>query len=254
VCGGILRARCYCCYIGGLSPRVRGHPSSLSSSVSWPGSIPTCAGASLYNIQSSSDPEVYPHVCGGITNKHRTVPPDRGLSPRVRGHRQGVSIGIRWRGSIPTCAGASPQAMCHRPKAQVYPHVCGGISQRVPSTWIQSGLSPRVRGHPHLISGHGRVWGSIPTCAGASFLCEQARRWAGVYPHVCGGIFNTKRARHDFEGLSPRVRGHQLGAMVSLAYNRSIPTCAGASCTRNGTPRTRKVYPHVCGGILRLHR
>jgi len=196
----------------GLSPRVRGHPRPLRRPGRRPGSIPTCAGASIIESTSTLPKKVYPHVCGGIPTRKAARQTELGLSPRVRGHPvmsvpESVSMG-----SIPTCAGASVPSRASRSPAAVYPHVCGGIPESRSSLRLRPGLSPRVRGHLGQNARLGRRPGSIPTCAGASRAIARFKTRAKVYPHVCGGIPSYPQAA-DF-------------------HHGSIPTCAGASYDR----------------------
>jgi len=192
---------------------------------------------------------VYPHVCGGIAHVHVQTASPKGLSPRVRGHRQ-LDRGARLSGrSIPTCAGASLTAELDAAVPQVYPHVCGGIQGPSTETYPSSGLSPRVRGHHVLMLPSSKRPGSIPTCAGASpRSCPPPLR-SGVYPHVCGGITTARRRRSQSQGLSPRVRGHRPQPALAVGQGGSIPTCAGASALRTRSQQQMWVYPHVCGGI-----
>ena len=48
----------------GLSPRVRGHPTSRISDDAWEGSIPACAGSPQDVRLGTRVVEVYPRVCG----------------------------------------------------------------------------------------------------------------------------------------------------------------------------------------------
>ena len=112
----------------GLSPRVRGHPSSLSSSVSCPGSIPACAGPPSRRCSRGEGPWVYPRVCGathriGVRCEHL-----QGLSPRVRGHQaRRVDRHAPLR-SIPACAGPPSVTTSACRVSSVYPRVCGATS------------------------------------------------------------------------------------------------------------------------------
>jgi len=70
----------------GLSPRVRGYPSTTGRRSSSRRSIPACAG-----LPSGPPPGlglfgVYPRVCGATTDGSSTLTPSEGLSPRVRGY------------------------------------------------------------------------------------------------------------------------------------------------------------------------
>ena len=132
----------------GLSPRVRGHHSLIGRMAYENRSIPACAGAPRTRQTPRRTRRVYPRVCGGTTLAVIENPADKGLSPRVRGHRfsnSSKTCGIR---SIPACAGAPPWSAAGRTTITVYPRVCGGTLATNLSTTRTTGLSPRVRGHP----------------------------------------------------------------------------------------------------------
>ena len=130
VCGGTLRSAGRDPLGEGLSPRVRGNPSSTP---------PLATAAPTSPV---------------------------GLSPRVRGNPAAVTGPRRPAGSIPACAG-EPWRRCSgfRP-CRVYPRVCGGTGFKSGVGGGVEGLSPRVRGNPipplpPLTAGR-----SIPACAG----------------------------------------------------------------------------------------
>ncbi len=74
---------------GGLSPRVRGNPSSVTESPFGQRSIPACTGKPAIHIDDSSLRVVYPRVYGetGPWLDLRNIA--TGLSPRVRGNHAG---------------------------------------------------------------------------------------------------------------------------------------------------------------------
>ena len=87
VCGGTPSIQFYLPFCSGLSPRVRGNrPLPLPPAYRFR-SIPACAGEPSSRIRCYPPPGVYPRVCGGTRQQHRTHPEPDGLSPRVRGNR-----------------------------------------------------------------------------------------------------------------------------------------------------------------------
>ena len=89
----------------GLSPRVRGNPSTLRFRRKRIRSIPACAGEPTpFGLKTCIEP-VYPRVCGGTTDASKVSRPPSGLSPRVRGNHKGDVARIIRIGSIPACAG-----------------------------------------------------------------------------------------------------------------------------------------------------
>ena len=86
VCGGNHRARPA---LGrrpdGLSPRVRGKPSTAAAAAYCARSIPACAGETNDERNPRGRCAVYPRVCGGNRGFAIRRPGEKGLSPRVRG-------------------------------------------------------------------------------------------------------------------------------------------------------------------------
>ena len=116
------------------------------------------------------------------------------------------------------------------------------------------GLSPRVRGNPHLRLPQLRTRGSIPACAGEPPTAGKSQPAGMVYPRVCGG---TRQALHFLDshgGLSPRVRGNLLHSGKAGRLAGSIPACAGEPRNRRRSSRRREVYPRVCGGTDPHHQ
>ena len=95
--------------LGGLSPRVRGNPSSIAcAAASW-GSIPARAGEPLAFGGLPARSRVYPRACGGTRGRGGEAPALSGLSPRVRGNRiHLVRLNEPVR-SIPARAGEPPR-------------------------------------------------------------------------------------------------------------------------------------------------
>ena len=128
VCGGTCRTSSRPASSGGLSPRVRGNPSGIDIDNECNGSIPACAGEPTASADGFAAPWVYPRVCGGTGPLPCRILPMLGLSPRVRGNRNAVSLTQTDLRSIPACAG-EPAASSHlAAAAAVYPRVCGGTS------------------------------------------------------------------------------------------------------------------------------
>ena len=114
----------------------------------------------------------------------------------------------------------------------------------------------------------GKVYRSIPACAGEPFSGGATAGPIAVYPRVCGGTIADIVEGEPPGGLSPRVRGthHSIshsqaiqGLSLRVRGNpakyrraprraRSIPACAGEpTCIPAPTPAPT-VYPRVCGG------
>ncbi len=105
VCGGTCGEAPISNAKAGLSPRVRGNLKPAIRASGYCGSIPACAGEPNRGCVRWPLWRVYPRVCGGTTKVFRVLDEIRGLSPRVRGNRQGARRTLAARGSIPACAG-----------------------------------------------------------------------------------------------------------------------------------------------------
>ena len=211
-------------------------------------SIPACAGEPRLRCSTRSAMSVYPRVCGGTEAQYPNGSLIQGLSPRVRGNRSAVSIGVFSIGSIPACAGepGRERRPCHA--GTVYPRVCGGTRPASLPPVTARGLSPRVRGNP-VSPGRPRLrCRSIPACAGEPKASPAHGRSSGVYPRVCGGTRWRLPWLPPTMGLSPRVRGNLSDFQFAAVQSGSIPACAGEPGRRRYADFQVRVYPRVCGG------
>ena len=110
VCGGNVACQAIAGSLDGLSPRVRGKPTPLLPRQSTNWSIPACAGETPIPTGCRRVRWVYPRVCGGNDEIQYTLSDMDGLSPRVRGKHPGRNLRPVSVGSIPACAGETPQA------------------------------------------------------------------------------------------------------------------------------------------------
>ena len=192
---------------------------------------------------------VYPRVCGGTANVDWPVPPDNGLSPRVRGNRALESSRRPYVASIPARAGEPaddcrvraqlevyPRVFVGEPGTEnpvisgkwVYPRVCGGTLMGQVSLNVEQGLSPRVRGNRQEDTEPEAQLGSIAACAGEPSCGAHQSTTHAVYPRVCGG--------------------NHLRHAVPFRRWGSIPACAGEPRPVRVTVSFPRVYPRVCGG------
>ena len=84
---------------------MRGNPFDEHIEHLVAGSIPACAGEPHAVVTTRCYAWVYPRVCGGTFAGGEVPEFDQGLSPRVRGNRIRLDLGLAHRGSIPACAG-----------------------------------------------------------------------------------------------------------------------------------------------------
>ena len=113
----------------GLSPRVRGSPSSLSSAQRCMGSIPASAGKPPPNQHRRFRTRVYPRECGEAIGIAMDPPVAIGLSPRVRGSPSLGSVLTAEGRSIPASAGKPCWGLSPSRWGWVYPRECGEASR-----------------------------------------------------------------------------------------------------------------------------
>ena len=212
------------------------------------GSIPACAGEPGAPAPPPLGYAVYPRVCGGTASGSSGSGKDHGLSPRVRGNRQGQDERPLPRRSIPACAGEPRAGGPGRACCRVYPRVCGGTHHATSRFQSLTGLSPRVRGNPSAHTTGRGIGRSIPACAGEPPGSGRTTPPKEVYPRVCGGTPEGSATRPSNAGLSPRVRGNPGGPLPAGRASGSIPACAGEPTPGRPAPRSTWVYPRVCGG------
>ena len=132
--------------------------------------------------------------------------------------------------------------------------MCGGTRATAHTAESRQGLSPRVRGNLIVVLPAISLNRSIPACAGEPTRKASSPLSFSVYPRVCGGTPRRWSGRPQRRGLSPRVRGNPLVAMMAGVLAGSIPACAGEPPDYAGAAAGAKVYPRVCGGTTRSGR
>ena len=248
VCGGNRYIRPERRAWGGLSPRVRGKRLLPNTRSALMRSIPACAGETLRMATFLPAIGVYPRVCGGNLSTPMARWSLGGLSPRVRGKLPVVRNFTSISGSIPACAGETRICWVCRQCYEVYPRVCGGNSRSSLARSRPVGLSPRVRGKQMEEGDVRMLQGSIPACAGETPWTPWTPWTPEVYPRVCGGNPAAYPIGILSQGLSPRVRGKRLIALLVQDTQGSIPACAGETKRALSRGRVKRVYPRVCGG------
>ena len=250
VCGGTTSDISTSMSEKGLSPRVRGNPTSVYDAAEPTRSIPACAGEPNQWLVLMGLHTVYPRVCGGTHARGERQMSTEGLSPRVRGNPTDFSLCTPIMRSIPACAGEPPCQLQRGAQGRVYPRVCGGTGAVLQAHDRGGGLSPRVRGNRPSRSASSMGVRSIPACAGEPGIpATRVYAWR-VYPRVCGGTGNTDIGHTDTAGLSPRVRGNRVCPAHASILRGSIPACAGEPVLQIAPVQTIWVYPRVCGGTV----
>ena len=194
---------------------------------------------------------VYPRVCGGTGPSMLGADLDGGLSPRVRGNPGRQLPNGNMARSISTCAGEPHSVLWGTSGPKVYPRVCGGTLDRRESDCRPPGLSPRVRGNPHLHGLGCKVKRSIPACAGEPTATAPSVLPLWVYPRVCGGTAPVPLCKSPGTGLSPRVRGKPNSAGTAdwtvAVYPRA---CGGTVWTATKPSHCRGLSPRVRGNLV----
>ena len=211
-------------------------------------SIPAYAEEPWIGFPLPDTNAVYPRVCGGTQPGLILLQPVTGLSPRMRGNLPGRATAAAISGSIPAYAGEPKSCKSWQSGAKVYPRVCGGTVILKKWRVRMEGLSPRMRGNPVCGGKPGLQRRSIPAYAGEPTAAQPLHTAPSVYPRVCGGTPVARLSRHRPPGLSPRMRGNPIAALVVLLVCRSIPAYAGEPPPGPAAVRLRQVYPRVCGG------
>ena len=231
----------------GLSPRVRGNPSTRDSIWKPSGPIPACAGQPAYAADGEGDSGAYPRVCGATMAFSLALLSAGGLSPRVRGNRKTFGSLVQHGGPIPACAGQPSPPSSSLTKPGAYPRVCGATGTRSDYLKVKAGLSPRVRGNPFGGSCGEGTPGPIPACAGQPDLVQLGTAVIRAYPRVCGATEPSQPVTAGPWGLSPRVRGNPLLSGFSELLWGPIPACAGQPPQFRQSHRLSRAYPRVCG-------
>ena len=174
-----------------------------------------------------------------------------GLSPRLRGSHQRDGLARLNERPIPAPAGEPWAGSAGRWGQRAYPRACGGAEDHLVAGARFSGLSPRLRGsHP---CGPGCRHRRRPIPAPAGEPCSGLPRTAtsGAYPRACGGARAAPPAGSERSGLSPRLRGSLLFAVLPMTMLGPIPAPAGEPRSIAGTRCRSRAYPRACGGASR---
>ena len=231
----------------GLSPRVRGIPTGAAIGGMSARSIPACTGNPATAGACTPQAGVYPRVYGESADCEPLARAFTGLSPRVRGIQNLRAAANRALRSIPACTGNPGDQRLVRSRLEVYPRVYGESSKCLVGRLCRSGLSPRVRGIHRGSKPRRAKSGSIPACTGNPEERKAKAKKRGVYPRVYGESTPGARREQPHRGLSPRVRGIHLAAVIAQAAWRSIPACTGNPRPRYRSQTAIRVYPRVYG-------
>ncbi len=231
----------------GPSPRARGAVTTRGKTDDRPGTIPACAGSSVWRCGPARACRDHPRVRG--EQVWASPPPhwQAGPSPRARGaahHHPGLTVAI---GTIPACAGSSTCPATSPRRSWDHPRVRGEQRAIEDVALPQEGPSPRARGAASAGPHRAGSPGTIPACAGSS-TPPPAPPWTPWdHPRVRGEQRVPSRFRERVQGPSPRARGAvDLRDRADLG-DGTIPACAGSS-PASRPPRARAGdHPRVRG-------
>ena len=233
---------------GGRSPRARGRRIPRRGMKRLAGSIPACAGETKLRAARMRRPQVDPRVRGGDNTWWRWRMRGLGRSPRARGRPPAAAPRGAVPGSIPACAGETPEWREDQRRGRVDPRVRGGDADEKRKAKTSAGRSPRARGRQAGFFGDGRSGGSIPACAGETAGTSIGRGESRVDPRVRGGDASGKPIRRTVTGRSPRARGRRFPTSSQPQKKGSIPACAGETDKQASSQPSQQVDPRVRGG------
>ena len=232
----------------GLSPRLRGNPSSLNWQTTISRVYPrACGGTTHMTPLRVSQVGLSPRLRGNRKRSHQNFF-ICGLSPRLRGNRIAATHGNPTFGSIPAPAGEPAIAKPDQIIQPVYPRACGGTKARILRGLSLEGLSPRLRGNHGWNGAADSERRSIPAPAGEPRTGGSRKCGRPVYPRACGGTSVLAYAGPWESGLSPRLRGNPPVVLRRIYFRGSIPAPAGEPLPVPRQPPDKWVYPRACGG------
>ena len=186
-------------------------------------------------------------MCGATWREVQASMQALGLSPRVRGNLDNIAITNKAVGPIPACAGQPTGCIIDGPALRAYPRVCGATGLTLDGLRLHLGLSPRVRGNQEPSQDSTALTGPIPACAGQPPADFPGRHLAWAYPRVCGATSWLRGSSRPGSGLSPRVRGNPVQALIDCFTDGPIPACAGQPLRPPQSAAPLGAYPRVCG-------
>ncbi len=116
-----------------------------------------------------------------------------------------------------------PPRMCRHER--VYPRGCGVTGTLFARFPMKQGLSPRVRGHLTRGLQDGELTRSIPAGAGSPRRRVPDATYSRVYPRGCGVTSKKESGTIDYQGLSPRVRGHPWYSLSGAGRYGPVAPC-----------------------------
>ncbi len=213
----------------GPSPRARGAPLGKPGRAARMGTIPACAGSTLRGPGRRRPCRDHPRVRGEHLARSLSAATSLGPSPRARGARVDLADQAAVAGTIPACAGSTPQIARARMPVRDHPRVRGehgGAGGRSVGYW---GPSPRARGARSATRATVPTGGTIPACAGSTWARSPPLALRRDHPRVRGEHARSPATEASVMGPSPRARGAHPGDVVEVEVVGTIPACAGST-------------------------
>ena len=231
----------------GLSPHLRGSRGVRQWLAVRLGPIPAPAGQPLWGSSSVPSRWAYPRTCGAAEKRLHIVQTVMGLSPHLRGSRTSSAPGAARSGPIPAPAGQPRSDQPRDRSPWAYPRTCGAAQSRDRPLQQHRGLSPHLRGSPHVVrlAVHGP--GPIPAPAGQPSAASRDAEDRRAYPRTCGAATRPIMVRHSNRGLSPHLRGSQVVPSLPPRFCGPIPAPAGQPRRPWGRYLRSGAYPRTCG-------
>ncbi len=213
----------------GLSPRIRGKPRSSRRARPKARSIPAHTGQTTGTGRHRTALWVYPRAYGANKAAISPLACCCGLSPRIRGKRSGWRRHTFSRRSIPAHTGQTTWPGCGPGGPRVYPRAYGANAGGSGDPGVGAGLSPRIRGKPAATALTCASVGSIPAHTGQTFSQGFPLFFGQVYPRAYGANHRGESHHDPAFGLSPRIRGKPLVALVFSSFGQVYPRAYGAN-------------------------
>ncbi len=173
--------------------------------------------------------------------------PSGGPSPRARGAPGHHAARRHHGGTIPACAGSTATPLTSRPTSGDHPRVRGEHDLFAAHMETLRGPSPRARGAPVRRTRGRGWWGTIPACAGSTYVVRPGYRGRWDHPRVRGEHRKVVRTAFERPGPSPRARGaHGVDDGVA-PDGGTIPACAGSTHRHRRTSSCPGDHPRVRG-------
>ena len=195
------------------------------------GIIPAHAGNTPDDVVHHARTGDHPRACGehaGISLHDQGA---TGSSPRMRGtprrpHRRFAHDGI-----IPAHAGNTCGGLRCTMSTRDHPRACGEHFNQLYLSAQKKGSSPRMRGTPYVAHEGACCRGIIPAHAGNTDALDRDLRVNGDHPRACGEHSYPTGSAVFIEGSSPRMRGTQVGVIITVGFTGIIPAHAGNTQT-----------------------